>query len=114
METTTSPTSQDPVVAEVVRRLATGFCPRQIILFGSRAWGGAQPDTDYDFTVVMPDGAAVARLAADIRLALTGLRASFDLLVVEEGPWRRWSRVPVTLEHDIAKRGVRVFDAVER
>lgn len=114
--TTTSLTSStaDPIIAEVVRRLASGFRPRQIILFGSRAWGGAQHDSDYDFTIVMPDGAAVARLAADMRLALSGLRASFDLVVVEEGPWRRWARVPVTLEHDIAERGIRVYDAVER
>jgi hypothetical protein len=34
-----------------------------------------------------------------------------DLVVVEVTPWRRWSRVPVTLEHAIATRGVRVYDA---
>ena len=44
----------DAKVAEMVRRIAEGFRPDKIIVFGSRARGTAGPDSDVDFLVVMP------------------------------------------------------------
>ena len=46
--------ARDPVLAEIVRRFVKEFQPNKIILFGSRAAGTAQHDSDYDILVVVP------------------------------------------------------------
>ena len=47
------PDSRDePVLAEIVRRLVEGFHPERVYLFGSRARRDAGPDRDYDLMVV--------------------------------------------------------------
>ena len=38
----------DPVLAEIVRRLAAAYQPERIYLFGSKARGDAGPDSDDD------------------------------------------------------------------
>src|ERR1039458_4564008 len=53
LATTTIPSAKDPVLAEVIRRLAQTYHPERIYLFGSTARGEAGPDSDYDFMVVV-------------------------------------------------------------
>jgi predicted nucleotidyltransferase len=49
------PSADDPVLAEVVRRLRQLYQPERIYLFGSTARGESGPDSDYDLMVVVPD-----------------------------------------------------------
>ena len=51
------PTADDPVLAEIVRRLVDVYRPERIYLFGSTARGDAGPDSDYDLMVILPDEA---------------------------------------------------------
>ena len=51
------PTADDPVLTEVVRRLAEVYHPLRIYLFGSAARGDAGPDSDYDLMAILPDEA---------------------------------------------------------
>src|SRR3989304_2373412 len=53
--------SQDPQLAEIVRRLVEAYQPERIYLFGSMARGDAGPDSDYDLMVVVPDDAPPER-----------------------------------------------------
>lgn len=72
----------DPVLAEIVRRLVEAYQPERIYLFGSRARGDAGPDSDYDLLVVVPDDAPPERRRS--RLAyqvLWGVKAATDVLV---------------------------------
>ncbi len=46
-------TTDDPVVARVVRRVVEEVQPLRVILFGSRAKGMAWPDSDVDLLVVL-------------------------------------------------------------
>ena len=48
------PVIDDPILAEMVRRLTDAFAPERIYLFGSRARGDAGADSDYDLMVVVP------------------------------------------------------------
>ena len=70
---------QDPIVAEIIRRLVAAYEPERIYLFGSKARGDAGPDSDYDLLVVIPDDASADR--CDGRLAyqvLWGVNAAVD------------------------------------
>jgi predicted nucleotidyltransferase len=77
--------AQDPVLAEIVRRLVELLDPERIYLFGSRARGDAGPDSDYDLMVVVPQLTEPGyRLAQRAHGVLWGLGAAADILV--------WSR----------------------
>lgn len=49
------PSSDSPVLREIVRRLVEVYRPERIYLFGSAARGDAGPDSDYDLMIVVPD-----------------------------------------------------------
>ncbi len=68
------------VLDEVVRRLVEGVDPDKIILFGSRARGDFQPDSDLDLLIIRDaDGPRHVRVAKAYR-ALRGLGMPKDLL----------------------------------
>jgi len=66
--------SIDPILAELLRRLAAAYEPDRVYLFGSRARGDAGPDSDYDLLLVVPDDARPERKRA--RLAYEVLRGT--------------------------------------
>src|SRR5664279_262394 len=74
IETFKPPSADDPVLPEVVRRLAEVYHPLRIYLFGSAARGDAGPDSDYDIMVVVPDDTP-----ADLQRSRRGYRAIRDL-----------------------------------
>jgi predicted nucleotidyltransferase len=65
---------QDPMLAEIVRRLIEAYQPERIYLFGSLARGEGGPDSDYDLMVVVPDDAPPQRRRS--RLAYQVLRGT--------------------------------------
>ena len=76
---------RDPILAEIVQRLVTTLQPERIYLFGSRARGDAQADSDYDLMVVVATLSEPSYKAAQrAHSALWGLRVAADVLV--------WSR----------------------
>ena len=52
---------KDAKLAEIVRRLVGAFEPERIYLFGSKARGDPDPDSDYDVMVIVPDDASPER-----------------------------------------------------
>ncbi len=66
--------SNDPTLAELLRRLETAYRPERVYLFGSRARGEGGPDSDYDLLLVVPDDAPPERKRA--RLAYEVLRGT--------------------------------------
>ncbi len=103
--------TDEALLREAVRRITDGFRPERILLFGSRARGTAGADADFDFVVLVSGPADVWRLAAEIRGALRGLPASFDILVRERGVWQTWASRPLTLEGQIEREARVVYDA---
>ncbi len=73
---------QDPILGEIVGRLVEAFQPERIYLFGSKARGDEDEDSDYDLMVLVPDNAPPERRRS--RLAyerLWGTGAAADVLV---------------------------------
>jgi len=71
----------DRTVAAMAHRIARGFRPEKVILFGSRATGKAGADSDVDLLVVMPLTASKATHELEIRAALRGYRTPKDVIV---------------------------------
>lgn len=71
----------DPVIQTMVDRLARGFRPQRIILFGSHARGTAQPTSDVDLLVILREVADKRRAAVEMRRALSDLPLGKDILV---------------------------------
>lgn len=67
----------EKMVQVIVRR----FQPLKVILFGSRARGQADPDSDVDLLVVMPYLEDKRKTAVEIRRSLEGFPVSKDVVV---------------------------------
>ena len=69
------------VIRRFVRRVAEGFQPDKIILFGSHAYGTTHADSDVDILVIMPtrnelDQGAEDSLGRGLRLPLGPIGAN--------------------------------------
>ncbi|MBM3746077.1 MAG: nucleotidyltransferase domain-containing protein [Acidobacteria bacterium] len=100
------PAADDPVLAEVVRRLVEVYHPLRIYLFGSAARGDAGPDSDYDIMVVVPDDAP--RELWDTKLgyeALGGLSIAKDILVLPRRNFEEQLHLRASLPSTILDEG---------
>ena len=67
-------------INEVVSRIATGFNPESIILFGSYASGNQAEDSDLDLLIIQETELPMHKRGLDIRLALIGTKIPIDVL----------------------------------
>jgi predicted nucleotidyltransferase len=90
-------TEQD--IQELVARIAAEFRPERIILFGSRAYGTPQAESDVDLLVVMPFEGSAFRKALEILNRLDP-PFSVDLLIrsADEVEWRYQGLDPLIRE----------------
>jgi uncharacterized protein len=84
----------DQVLDAMVKAIVDEVAPERIILFGSRARGQAQPDSDVDLVVIEkenfgPDHSR-SRETARIRQALRPFRVAKDVLVFSEDELEKW------------------------
>ena len=89
------------------------FRPARVILFGSRARGDHQPDSDYDLLVVVDDDAPDEMVS--VRAGYESCRGSgvaADVLPIKAGRHAQRLRLPGTLSHVIADEGVVVYERV--
>lgn len=102
----------DPVLNEVVRRLAEAYDPRRIYLFGSKARGDEGPDSDYDLMVLVPADASEERKRS--RLAyerLWGLGTAADVLVWTQPEFDRRVHLAASLPSAIVREGKLLYVA---
>ena len=103
-----SPLDTDPVLADVVRRLAGGYDPERVYLFGSAARGEAGAESDYDLMLVVPDDAEPERLRSRLayRELLKGAGAAVDVLVMTRSAFDARAEVTGSLPATILAEGV--------
>ncbi|MCS7037989.1 MAG: nucleotidyltransferase domain-containing protein [Caldilineales bacterium] len=92
-----------------MRRILLLGNPQAIILFGSRARGEAQPDSDYDLLVIEPSDQPRHRRAARYRRALRGL-AQKDILVWTPEEVAEWRDVPNAFITTAIREGIVVYE----
>ncbi len=73
--------TMDERVREMVRRIVRGFDPDRVILFGSRALGHADNESDVDLLVEMETSDPIPERRRKIRELFRGRRWGLDLLV---------------------------------
>lgn len=88
---TQAATMDDPVLAEIVRRIVEAVDPDKVVLFGSRARGQAEPGSDYDIVIIAPSDRPPGRRAGRLYLDLGDLHVPKDVLwwtPEEAAEWR--------------------------
>ena len=101
-----------PLLDQIVGRLVDALGPQQIYLFGSRARGDNQPDSDYDFMVIVPRSDLPAHRRAQLaHRALAGIRVAADILVWTRPEFDRFLPVPGSLAATILREGRLLYDA---
>lgn len=100
------------VLAEIVRRLVAALHPERIYLFGSRARGDAQPDSDYDLLVVVP-ASNLDRYQRDLLAfdALCGVGVSKDVLVYTREEFEFRSKAASSLPATVLREGKLLYAA---
>jgi predicted nucleotidyltransferase len=108
-------TTEAEVLPEIVRRLVAEFNPKEIILFGSRAWGQPQTDSDYDLMVILAENQGnPARLGFRAHDCLSGLGIAKDVIVSTREDFDRFSGVKASLEAKILNQGVVIYGRSQR
>ncbi|MFB0525726.1 MAG: nucleotidyltransferase domain-containing protein [Phycisphaerae bacterium] len=69
------------VIESLTRSIVEAVHPLKITLFGSHAQGKANPDSDIDVLVVMPEGVHRRKTAQLLYRKIKGLGVPFDILV---------------------------------
>src|SRR3954470_22019494 len=96
----------DPLLDEAVRRLVDALSPEQIYLFGSRARGDHQPDSDYDFMVIVSESSLPPHRRAQIaHRALHGVPMSKDILIWTRAEFDRYVPVVASLPATVVREG---------
>ena len=109
---TPPPSAQDPVLTEVVRRLAEAYRPERIYLFGSAARGDAGPDSDYDIMIVVPDQSPPGRRDCDLAYrVLRGLRIAKDVLVWPRAEFEKRLHLKASLPATVLREGKLLYAA---
>jgi predicted nucleotidyltransferase len=93
-------------LSELLRRLVAAYDPARVYLFGPVARGGADPNTDYDLMIIVPDDAAPERRRSRLACqALRGTGTAADVLVWPKSSFERRSCVVASLPATVLREG---------
>jgi excisionase family DNA binding protein len=102
-----SPLAGDPVLAEIVSRLAEAYEPERMYLFGSAARGDTDEHSDYDVLLVVPDDAPPERLRARrAHEVLWGVGAAVDVVVWRRSAFDARAEAPTSLPAIVLREGI--------
>ncbi len=101
-----APTADDPILAEIVRRLVAALEPERIYLFGSLARGEAGPHSYYDLMVVVRGSDLPGYRRDQIAYrALRGIGVPKDVTVWTRAEFDRRAHLKASLPGTILREG---------
>ena len=101
---------QHTYIKWLCQRIAEAFRPEKIILFGSRAYGNPQEDSDIDLLIIMPYAGSHRAEAVRIRNHL-GVLAPMDILVRTPDEVRERIEMGDQFMREIVARGKVIYEA---
>lgn len=115
-ETTIGAFKSEQAALDFIRdRLVFSVRPESVWLFGSRARGGARPDSDFDVLVVLPD--ELGDKASDYRYVLEPLLGSglpCDVVPCSLADFERAKDVPGTIAYEAFHSGRQLYQKRRR
>lgn len=102
--------NQNDFLPSMVERLVREFNPLQIILFGSLARGDADPWSDADLLVVMPEETDRRQAMVAMRRSLAGFPVSKDIFVVYPSTLVRYQDYVGHIVRDALREGKILHD----
>ena len=108
----TSGREEDPVLAEIVHRLVDVFHPERIYLFGSKARGNDDQNSDYDLLMVLRriEGPRY-RVAQKAHSLLWGLGTAADILIWSAEDFDARLRLCASLPATVVREGRLLYAA---
>lgn len=101
----------EPDLSALVERLAANRIVEEVILFGSRARGDAEPMSDYDLLVVVADADYYKGISTDIRRSLASIHVAKDIVVAKRSVLLRQAEIPGTVYYEAMLDGVKLHAA---
>ena len=107
-----SKTSKVPTwtLEEMVTRIVEHFHPQRLILFGSRARGEAQEDSDFDLLIIAPSSEPRWRRTVPVYRLLAGLGVSKDIVWWTPEEIAEWRDVKSHLIHRVLREGKVLYE----
>ena len=99
------PMTNESLIAEAGRRLATATDGAQVIVFGSYARGEAGPESDLDLLVIEPEVSTPRAESARLRRELRDLEVALDVIVVSSKQAEEWANVPGSMVSEALQNG---------
>ena len=96
----------EPWVREIALQIAEAVKPKKIVLFGSRARGGACEESDVDFLIVHEGPETKREIKLKIRALFPHPRFSMDLVVLTPDEFVRQEAIPTTIGRIAAREGI--------
>ncbi len=102
--------SEDRMCQEIVRYVREVASPRKIVLFGSRARGDGDEDSDYDLLVVKDDVKSHQEESHQIRVALMALPIFVDVLLRTAEEDEQKQQLQIGLQKSLMEEGVVLYE----
>ena len=113
--TRAKPKIDDPEeLGRLVEQIVAKVDPVAIYLFGSRARGDADEDSDYDLMIVIPDERMTRQIWDDLEEARRGADLSVELIPARAGGFAEWRHEVGTLSFEVSNDGVRLYPRSRR
>ena len=97
-------------INEAARRLAEGFHPQRIILFGSYARDTADEKSDVDILVISPLKKKRHALALEMNRSLWGLGLARDIIVLTPKEFEQEKKISGTIARYAFKEGKILYE----
>lgn len=98
-------------IKEATAKIVKEYKPEKVVLFGSRAWGEPNSDSDIDLFIIKDTKDRRIERARKVREAIWGLGAPVDLLVYTPNEVRRRIELDDFFISDITTKGKVLYDA---
>lgn len=101
---------QDDKISEIIHKIASGYNPDKIILFGSYANGSASVDSDIDIFVIKSSELPRPQRAMQLRKMLYGSLIPMDLIVYTPDEVEKEKDVEYSFVHEVLNSGKTLYE----